>query len=55
MITIDTHNIERVLYIIFLVATSKTIEAKVIAIIIPCIAEVTKAISLFISYHDVDD
>ena len=30
MITIDTHNIERVLYIIFLEATSKTIEAKVI-------------------------
>jgi hypothetical protein len=53
--TIDTQNMDNMLYMTFLVATRSTIEAKVIAMIIPWIADVTKAISRIISCQDFDD
>lgn len=53
--TIDTQNMDNMLYMTFLVATRSTIEAKVIAMIIPWIADVTNAISRIISCQDFDD
>ena len=45
MITIATHSIEIVASIMFLVANNKMRKAKHAAIMIPCTAEVTKALS----------